>query len=299
VNFLFRPEETFAGAYTGLFAVCFMLSLSLVLAENTLSLHLARLDTDARKEHYGRWWAQTLRDAWKVYQRIYQAFLAGVAMLGPVKLWEYNQTSMVECDLGSKAMPAPCQQVYTDNIILQQHYSRLYGSLIVVAGLSFLFICRYFIDLYTCMSIDIMLSMKAEKKEMDKITIVDLPANAEEADAEENGSKTSNLTRSLSAAERVPFKDIMEDISIPMTACTFQTGNVFYEVVFTVVNPDAVAVNVIYLGMSLVTLCFGTLTIVCCQTILFWILDFQDDEGKERFAKNSSLQWTACSSPIV
>mmetsp|Transcript_27341 Transcript_27341/g.36899 ORF Transcript_27341/g.36899 Transcript_27341/m.36899 type:complete len:155 (+) Transcript_27341:2-466(+) len=69
-----------------------------------------------------------------------------------------------------------------------------------------------------------------------------------------------------------------------MTAATFQTGNVFYEVVFTVINPERSAESAVYLGFSLLTLGLGSVTIVFCQCIIFWMNDFPTSAGKRVFA---------------
>merc|ERR1712046_113217 len=53
--------------------------------------------------------------------------------------------------------------------------------------------------------------------------------------------------RSISGTLEVdPFMDVREDAELRATIATFQTGNVFYEVLFTTINPDKVFVNFWY-----------------------------------------------------
>merc|ERR1712151_1369368 len=54
-----------------------------------------------------------------------------------------------------------------------------------------------------------------------------------------------------------PFADVKEDAEVRVGAATFQTGNVFYEVLFTVINEEHVLRNYWYLGFSVMTLCLG------------------------------------------
>lgn len=83
-----------------------------------------------------------------------------------------------------------------------------------------------------------------------------------------------------------PFEDFKEDVEIRTGAVTFQTGNVFYEVLFTTIAPDHLFRNVWYLGFSVLTLALGTVAVVIGGTVIFWLEDYPTKRLKSSFAKN-------------
>ena len=79
---------------------------------------------------------------------------------------------------------------------------------------------------------------------------------------------------------------LRRDVELRLAALTFQTGNVFYEVLFTVINPDEPLINFMYLGFSVLTLVLGSLALVLGSSILFWISDFEERSNAISFASH-------------
>merc|ERR1712107_609239 len=97
-------------------SLCFIIALCMVLAENNMQLRFHSLSTEAKKEMFARRNVQFIRDVWMFNQRIIQAFLVGIIIMGPVKLWQWVSTSVPICgslEYTGISIPATCQLVAT------------------------------------------------------------------------------------------------------------------------------------------------------------------------------------------
>ena len=80
------------------------------------------------------------------------------------------------------------------------------------------------------------------------------------------------------------WKEMITDIDVRANAITFQTGNVFYEILFSAINKNLIWINYLYFGFSVLTLVFGTISISCASQLSYWMNDLQTDTKKSYFA---------------
>lgn len=76
----------------------------------------------------------------------------------------------------------------------------------------------------------------------------------------------------------------MEDINTRADATSFQTGNVFYEVLFSAINKDFSWASYLYFGFSVLTLVCGTIGVSFATQLSRAINGLETDEQKSYFA---------------
>ena len=149
VNFLFRPEANLAAAYAAALGVCFMFSLSLVVWESSIATRSVTLVTDAQQELFGRGLAQLMPGWWNQYKHSVLLFLMALALMGPVKLWLWDDTTTTICEemlVGEHTALFPeCQQMTTSFAGTQQTLSFKYGWVLFTGGVAAIVLC------YSCM----------------------------------------------------------------------------------------------------------------------------------------------------
>eukprot|EP00927_Polykrikos_kofoidii_P043291 TRINITY_DN37348_c0_g1_i1.p1 TRINITY_DN37348_c0_g1~~TRINITY_DN37348_c0_g1_i1.p1 ORF type:complete len:1092 (-),score=161.22 TRINITY_DN37348_c0_g1_i1:159-3434(-) len=270
INFFFRPEALMGPSYAVMMSICFMISLCIVLSENNMQLRYHSLQTEAKKEKFGRSTTQFVRDLYMFVQRLLQAFLVGITLMGFVKLWQWVETATPICNFNTAVEThtgeGGCQLIATEALADQEYYSRTYGLMISGGGLV------AFVLTFECRRYVLNLAVNISRK------------FAELTRSINTTRKTLLRQSSIEVAlKAIPFADFKEDVSLRMTAATFQAGNVFYEVLFTTVNPDKVGHNIIYLGFSVITLVLGCCSVAIGIEILFWFDDFPTSIAKSHF----------------
>eukprot|EP00927_Polykrikos_kofoidii_P009158 TRINITY_DN13801_c0_g1_i1.p1 TRINITY_DN13801_c0_g1~~TRINITY_DN13801_c0_g1_i1.p1 ORF type:complete len:802 (-),score=134.24 TRINITY_DN13801_c0_g1_i1:320-2725(-) len=267
VNFLFRPEALFAPFYATVMACCFVLSMLLVLNEGSISAKLVQLESDEpKKEFFARKMAENLRAYYQDYKHAPTLFMWGIMLMGSVKLWLFNKTSSTSCPIQDNVTFVPrCQQMYTSDVAVQTTDSLEYGWIIFVGGLLGL-VGTWTFRLYLECRAQIV-SREAKEMQEKKKSLLPREARAELTEVD-------------------PFEDVKEDSEIRTASVLFQTGNVFYEVLFTVINPnpDHLFANLVYLVFSVITLALGCIALVIGGNISIWMDDFATKTAKSTFA---------------
>merc|ERR1711982_221595 len=76
-------------------------------------------------------------------------------------------------------------------------------------------------------------------------------------------SEASRKTRAMTevSSSSYQWKELLTDINARADAMTFQTGNVFYEILFAVVNERLPSATYLYFGLSVLTFVCGIIAI--------------------------------------
>eukprot|EP00927_Polykrikos_kofoidii_P009160 TRINITY_DN13801_c0_g2_i1.p1 TRINITY_DN13801_c0_g2~~TRINITY_DN13801_c0_g2_i1.p1 ORF type:complete len:1053 (-),score=157.67 TRINITY_DN13801_c0_g2_i1:381-3539(-) len=268
VNFLFRPETLFAPCYATVMACCFVLSMLLVLTEGSISAKFVQLESDEpKKEFFARKVAYMLRGGYWVYKQVPTLFMWGIMLMGSVKLWLFDITSSTFCPIVHNVTFAPpCQQMYTSKNAEQITDSLTYGWIIFLGG---------FLGLLGTWTFRVYLQGRA------------FIASSKAKEMQEKKKNRRALRSEQARAELTeidPYEDVKEDSEIRTASVLFQTGNVFYEVLFTVINPDRPFPNIVYLVFSVMTLALGCIALVIGGNISIWMDDLATKTAKSIFA---------------
>merc|ERR1712137_992533 len=89
-SFMFRPTALFAPTYLIFMGLCFASSIYLTITDTCVNMMIATLTTEARKEHFARLLAPTLKRTWFVGVYYMVFFLFAFCFMGFIKLWVYG-----------------------------------------------------------------------------------------------------------------------------------------------------------------------------------------------------------------
>jgi len=218
-------------------SIAFNVALALVIWHGAFSVRLLRLHSEAKREFFGRALTEHLKAGWILFRLVITSFLLALVFMGPVKLWLFNITTTTQC---SKSVEPHCQQLSTADGMKQQYFSCAFGWIISLGG--------------TLALAEAARTMRAASDH-----VMDL-VNHKQSEVPEGCTRDDSY-----------HSAVRHNSAIRASALTFQTGNVFYEVLFTVINPDGWIQDVWYLVFSVLTLCLGSIGILMGSAVVFWL----------------------------
>lgn len=89
-------------------------------------------------------------------------------------------------------------------------------------------------------------------------------------------------------ADELDWKTRQKELGIRADAMTFQTGNVFYEILFSAINFQDIGANYMYFGFSVLTLMIGTVGLSVSTLLSYWG-DSMPNEYQGRWARRSKV----------
>jgi len=231
VSFIFRPSALLAPTYTIAMGLSFTSSIYVTVCEVAVNAVYTTLPSSRHQELFIKKIGGTLVRVQMAAVAYLMLFLAGFSIMGYIKLWTYDV------------------QDYTEPI--QIGYSYMYGWVQLVGALA-----AFAVIIPGAMHIR---NLQRRMLRQDTVGFDDaMPVGDALA---VHRTETEHDGRSWDV-----YSGALLSIS---NAMTFQTGNVFYEILFSAIGMNE-SLDYLYFGLSAVTLVLGCVGLVAASILLFW-----------------------------
>jgi len=258
VSFMFRPIAMFSGIYLIGMSLSFLSALYVLVVSNEITSKYETLSTDKQKSYFVVNMEPVMRRV-QVGSIAYLGFFLGAFLcMGYIKLWTYDDIDEVS----------------------QVEYSYYFGWVQLFGAIGGFVGIGYLMRTIAAIG-EPLLAESAEEME----TLGRRTRAATSDDLGDQVSWTPSQRSTSTGSGGISFQDHQASFNLIADATTFQTGNVFYEILFSAISMFDLG-NYGYFTLSVITLIIGTLVLVQVTLLTTWSTAI-----RSRCSKHAVKRW--------